>query len=63
MTLIVYVFLKLEPAKDVLRTTRFRTLFQIQHAKGPKHYWSLDYGTFIIIIHHSEKNRVEKCLP
>ena len=63
MTLIVYVFLKLEPAKDVLRTTRFRTLFHIQHAKGPKHYWSLDYGTFIIIIYHSEKNRVEKCLP
>ena len=41
ITLIVYVLTKLQTAKDVVRQMskkpRFRTPFESQHVKGPKH--------------------------
>ena len=51
MTLIAYVFLKLKDVKDVVRQKskkfRFRTLFDSQYVKVPRHCQKLHSSTFI----------------
>ena len=66
MTLIVYVFLKLQAAKEFVRPISkkhcFKTPFDSQQVKSSQKLMKSAWEHFYHIFHHSGGNWVGKCL-
>ena len=66
MTLIAYLFLKLQAEKDVLDKCIKSPVSQDPSTRNilhdPKHCWNVHDSTFIIFIDHCEENWVRKSL-
>ena len=66
MTLITYLFPKLQTAKGVVRKMSKKPISEYRSTgnmlKVPKHKWNLHGTTFIIFSHYFEQIRVGKCL-
>ena len=66
MTVIACILSKIKTAKNVVRQMSknppFRTPFNSQHYKSPKHLRNLHESNFVRVLHHYEENFLGTCL-